>query len=528
MYVFSRSVADHGLADALGRRFLGARTRPRFLAFRVTLTAGLLSSVISDAAVTATLLPVVHAAARRARVPASKLLMPLSFGSLLGGMVTVIGTSSNIAMNDVLVGLGVRPFGVFEFAHVGLVLLVVGALYFLGPGQKLLPARRVAESLTEHYRVPRFVTEVLVAPASSLVNRAIHELEALARHDVTPLGIVRSGGEILAPGPYDRIRPDDVLILQGEPESILRLRGELGLEERPSVPGTTRLSSTDVQLVEAVVPAGSDLAGRTLVEAGFRASTGLNALALSKHGALQALQIGHTRLAVGDTLLLQGHKRDVDRAKEKRQLLVLGQRTPKKEGAGGAITIALLLAVVLVSGFGWVPLPVCALAGALLLVLLRCVDAQAAIEAIDWSVIILIGGLLALGQAFDQHGLGRLAAEFLLAWAGDGRAPTVVMGLLLLGTVVLTQLTSNVSAVVVMTPVAVSLAGTLGLEPRTLAIVVLFGASCAFLSPVGHPANTMVAGPGDYRFRDFARVGAPLTVLIAALIAVLVPLAWAL
>jgi len=528
MYAFATAVGRSGITSFIGERLLGHGTGEAHLAFRIVLIAGLLSSVLSNAAVVATLIPVLGSVAGRARVPASRLMMPLAFGSLLGGMLTVIGTSKNIAVNDLIEQSGAEPFGLFEFSLYGLALLAVGALFFLGPGRRLLPRSRVEETLSEHYQVPKFVTEVLVVPTSSLINRSVADLDVFERYGISLLGLVRAEGEpVMAPGPYNRIRNDDVLILQGEPEAIMRMRHDLGLRERHSAEvGDVRLVSADVQLVEAVVPATSSLVGRTLVEADFLASTGLNVLALSKHGDVLPTKLGEARLEVGDTLLVQGHARDLHRASQGRNLVVLGEHRGGDLGRNGAVTLGLLAAVLLVAALTSVHLSVAALAGALGLVLLRCVRADDVRQGMDWSVLILIGGMLSLGRAFEKHGLGAEVATSLESMLGSFENPMVFLGVLFLATLLLTQVINHVAAAMIMTPVALSLATQLGVDDRAFLLAVLTGAEFAFMSPVAHQANAMVVGPGDYRYRDFLRVGTPLTLVLGVAAMLLIPLFW--
>ncbi len=528
MYVFGRAVIRWGLAEVAGERLLrtGAHSEAS-LCFSVTLIAALLSTVLSNTGVCAAMIPVVSTVARKRNVPASRLLMPLAFGSLLGGTVTVIGTSSNIALNGMLLERGLEGFSLFEFARVGIVLVLLGSLYFLGPGRLLLPRRRVDESLTEHYQIPKFVTEILVEPSSNLINRSVIDLPHFERYGITVLSIVRPDTEatVIAPGPYNRVRPDDVLIVQGEPDALLRMRQDLGMQERTSVSvGDTRLDSADVQLVEAVVPVNSPLVGQTLLEADFTGSTGLNVLAVSKKGDLHATKIGHSRLHTGDTLLIQGHRRDVDRARQRREVLVLTELEPPPIGRGAMITLALLAFVLIASAFNIVPIEVAALFGALGLVLTRCVTAEDALRSIDWPIVILVGGMLALGAGFNKSGLGDNVAMLF----GDMHSadPRWILLALLVATASLTQLTNNVAAVSIMTPIALAVSEQAGLASRPMLIGVMIGASMAFMSPVGHQSNAMVAGPGDYRFKDYLRVGTPLTIALSLAAWVLIPMMW--
>ena len=530
MYVFGRAVTRWGLAETLGQRLLrlGGKSEAR-MGFLVTIASGLLSTVLSNTGVCAALIPVVSTVGRRTGIPASRLMMPLAFGSLMGGMVTVIGTSSNIALNGVIVEAGREPFALFEFSALGLGLLVVGSLYFLSPLRRLLPRSRVDESLTEHYQVPKFVSEILVEPSSTLINRSVADMPFFEKYGITVLSIVRSESEasVLAPGPYNRIRTEDVLIVQGEPDALLRMREDMNLRQRESVTvGDQRLDSADVQLVEAVVPSRSSLEDRTLVEADFRANSGLNVLALSKHGHVSPTKIGKTRLSVGDTLLIQGHRRDIERVRRSRDLLVLGEVEIPPLGRGGLVTMVMLALVLLSAALGLVPISVAALTGAIALVLFRCVTAEEAVRAVDWSVVLLVGGVLALGLAFQRAGLGDEVASLFVELADDKFSPLLLLTCILTATILLTQLTNNVAAAVIMAPIAISLAERTGLDDRALLVGVMVAASMAFMSPVGHQANTMVTGPGDYRFKDFLRVGTPLTLLMLLASILLLPLLW--
>ena len=536
MYVFGHAFTRSGAAEVLSRQVLRGRvTSERGLVARVTVLAGLLSSVLSNTGVVATMIPICNGLARRKRLSISRLLMPMAFGSLLGGLVTVLATSTNLVINQSLRDAGVAPFSLFEFSHLGLALLAVGSLYLVGPGRALLPRSPVGQSLSERYQVPRFVTEILVEPTSTLINRAVADIEVFARHSVTVLGLVRAGGEspLLAPGPYNRVRADDTLILQGSPEDIVALSEEVPLRERKYVDTSdARLVSDDVRLVEALVPAGSDLVGATLARAEFRTRTGLNVVAISKSSGVQLQRLLEVELEVGDTLLVQGHLRDLERARQGREVLVLSEVGTPRFARNGWITILTLLGVLLAAALlPGLSLGALALAGVLVLVGLRVVRTDEAYRAIDWGVVFLVGGMLALGRAFQMHVLDpertQDASNLLAGLVADGHTtPTVLLAGLLGATVLLTQVLNNASTAVIMTPIALEVAGAAGLDARPFLMAVVAGSSLGFLSPVAHQANAMILGPGGYRYRDFLRVGAPLTVLLLVASVVLIPALW--
>lgn len=526
MYVFGAAFTRWGLAEFLGSKTLGGPAPSELgLVLRVLVLSAVLSAFLSNAGVVAILIPVLSSTGRRARIPASKLMLPLAYGSLMGGLLTVIATSKNLAINGLMASYGHAPLRLFEFTPFGLVLLGFALLYFVFPGRKLLPRSRVDETLTEHYQVPKFVTEVLVEPASTLINRSVGDTDFFERYGVTVLGIVRPDStSVLAPGPYNRIRRDDTLVLQGTPDDILRLREDQSVKLVDSAStADTKLEADDVQLLEAVVPAGSRLDGRTLAEAEFRAQTGLNVLAVAKHGEVQPGRISEVRLEVGDTLLIQGHQRDVDRARRTREILPLDEVKQAPIGRGAWTTAACLLFVLVVAYFNWMPLSVAAVLGALALILTGSLPSKDIYRSMDWKALVLIGGMLSLGKAFQVTRLDQDLARRLGELAGNSDSPYLMIAALMAAAAILTQVTTHIAAAVIMTPVALSFADQLAVDDRAFVMAVLTGASLAFMSPVAHQANAMVVGPGDYKYRDFLKVGTPLLVLLFAVATFLIP-----
>lgn len=524
--LFGHALSRWGVGEVAGQRLLAAPGLGEAgLILRITIVSAVLAAVMSDVAVVAVLIPTISNVAKKRGTSMSRLLLPVSFGAFLGDLLLVVGSAKNLAVNGVLAQQGERPFGMFEFTHFGLALLVIGALYLAGPGRRLLPRTRSVASLSERYDVPGFVTELKVEPASTLINRSVSDVETMRGSGLRVLGIVRAGdeGTLLAPGAYNRIRRGDTLVLQGESEAILRMREELGLSLAEGA--HHELDAGDVQLVEAVVPAGSSLVGKTLAESWFAERTGLKPLALSKHGEVES-GVHRTPLEVGDSLLIQGHARDLERARSERELIVLESLESARIGRGGQVSVALLVAMLATGISGLLPLHVAALAGAVGLVLLRCVPAREVYPNVDWMVVILIGGMLALGRAFEKHHLAEHAGELVAGAAASLGGPHAALALLLLVAVALAQTSTAIATAVILTPVALSLAAGMGVDSRAFTMAVLTGTNCAFLSPVSHPANAMVVGPGEYRFRDFLRVGAPLTLLILAFAVWALPWLW--
>lgn len=528
MYVFSAAIGRWGVAEAMGQRLLanlaGGETR---LCLQVMLVTGLLSGFLSNTGVVAIMIPIVTAVARDRRIPVSTILIPLSYASLVGGLLSLVATSKNVAVNERLGQMGSEPWGLFEFTPYGLLMLALATAFMTLVGRRMLPRGRVAEGLAQHYQVPKFVTEVLVEPNSTMINRTVGDIERLAEIGVSVLGIVRDGEEsIMAPGPYNRIRRADTLVLQGEPEAILRAQKSFELKLVTSArAGDIRLDSSDVRLIEVVVPSGSRLVGHTLVEAEFEARTGLNVLGLSSGGEIEA-RLGQRRLVVGDTLLIQGHEHDIERARRDREVLVLGEVPKRLIGRGGLVTLGLLLGVLVAAGTHLMPLSVAALAGAIGLVLFRCIPIEEAYRAIDFMVLVMIGGMLALGLAFKSSGLAEDIAQWVFSIGAGTPDPRLLLAVILIATALLTQVATHIAAALIMTEVSAELAVQMGISDRAFVMGVLTAASCAFMSPVAHVANAMVVGPGDYRYRDFLKVGTPLTLFILVAAWLVLPVFW--
>ena len=533
MYVFGFSVSKWGLAEELGQRLL-LRGDPDNMSegkllVRITFVAGLLSGVLSNAGVVAALIPVISSVSRRTKIPVSRLLIPLSYAGLIGGMVTVIGTSKNIAVNDLYRTITTtatepgREFGMFEFSLFGLALLVAVAAYFLGPGRLLLPMRRVEEDLAEHFEATRYVSELRVPDRSPLIGRSLVSSGLNERDGLRILGIMRAdSARVLAPGRYNTIRAGDALLLQGDPQSILRVSKELDLvaEHLPA----SVLADGNVSLVEAVVPAGSVFDGRTLKGVDFAASTGLNVLGLCKHGLIHRTKLGRIRLEVGDSLLLQGHPPDIERMRRSRSLLILDEVRTPLEGRGALITIVTLLTVVLLSAVTPLHISTAALLGVIVMLATRAVTAPEIRASVNFQVLILIGGMMALGTAFQSTGIAELLATSI---SNTNLGPYPILLILLTATMALTQVMNYVAAALIMTPVAIDLAHSMpGAPEKALLMAVITGAGLAFMTPVAHQCNAMVVGPGDYKYRDFIKVGAPLTLLLIGLAMLLIPVFW--
>lgn len=524
IFVLSAALVRTGVMEWLAGAFyrVAGHTESRVVA-AVATTAAALSAFFSNTNVTAVLMPGVLELSRTTGVRAGRLLIPLAYASMLGGTCTLIGTSTNLAASGMFAELGLAPIGVFELAPVGVVMVVVGVLYLALVGRHLLPRRRAA-TLSEEYRVGDYLAEIVVGPEADLAGQTLEE-SSLLGGDLAVLAIVRDGTRI-APRASSRVEVGDLLIVQGTRRLLLDLEARPGIdfEDRVSV-GDEELRAEGVRLAEAIVMPRSTFLGRTLRGLDFRRRYGPSVLAIHRRGESIPVKVQNLPLEVGDVLLLQGSVESLELLQERRDLWLLGEvahlpfRTRKGLFALGSAVVA-----VAVGTAGWVPLSVAFLLAALAVVLAGCLRPEELYRVIEWRLLVLIGGMTSFGVAMETTGAASYLAGRIVDWTQPLGVLFVLAAFVAL-TMLLTQPMSNAAAALVVLPVAVSTAREIGVDPRSVAILVTLAASLSFIAPF-EPACLLVYGPGRYRFRDFVRAGLPLTLIAFVILMVLVPLVW--
>jgi di/tricarboxylate transporter len=526
MFVISAGLQASGVVQFLGDRLL--RHGPSSV-FMLMLLIGLViapvSMFINNTAAVAVFLPVVLRASHGNHVSPSKLMMPLSFFAMLGGICTLIGTSTNILVSSIAAERGIAPFEMFEFFKLGTILLVICGAYLLLVGRHFIPERLHAESLTEGFHLNRYLGEVVVLPDSPLIGHTLIEASLGERYDLEVLGHVRdkvmrpvpTGTEILVEG--------DILLVKAPAAALIQLRDKAGLAVRPGRrPGDADLRSGDSALVEGVITPNSDLEGRSLKRVDFRNRFGATALAIRRHGEDIREKIGHIRLRVGDELLILAPRRSLERLRRQRSFVVLEElEVPVVKPVMAVTSILVVAGVVISAAMGLYSIAQSAVAGAVAMVLTGCIPVRRVYENIDWSVIFLLAGLIPLGLALEQSGAAATAVHWLLQLTGAW-GPSAVLGTLFLVSVLLTGVMSNNATAALLAPLAIIGARTLGIDERPLLVAVTFAASAAFYTPIGYQTNLLVYGPGGYRFTDFVRVGGPLTVIYWLLATLLIPI----
>lgn len=535
LLAMTQGLAATGVMRALAGRlgFLGRLGDVGFVIGVMVIVAAF-SSVVSNTVTTAAFLPIVMSGAARAGVPNRQVLLPLSFASMLGGTITLFGTSTNLVMSEVMERAGLGPLRVFELAPAGIPITVVGVVVIALVAPRLLrgdAGQEDEDALPER----AYLAEVAVPHGSPHVGRAIGDVaHALG---AKPIAVVRDDRAVPHPDPI--VRPEDRVVIEGPREEIVEAADAGGVrtpDEEAAAPARDEADSA-VLVVEAAVPPESRLVGRTMGQARLAERLGVELLAIHRRPAShrqtrRAMQgtardapsLGELPISVGDVLLLRAPAERIRELASAGLLLVLTgiEHDPPRRGKG-LLAIALFLGALVVGSLKLLPMAVAGLAGMLAMVLTGCVDGRRALR-VDWRVVLLIGSMLALGLGMEKSGAGKVVGEAVahVATFGGPRAVVVVLAAL---TIVLSAPMSNQAASLVVFPIALAAAQRLGIDPRPLAIAVTLAGSCSFMTPL-EPSAMLVYGAGRYRFADFVRTGAPVTAAVVVLIALLVPIVW--
>lgn len=532
LFILVGGLIKTGLVDLIGRRMSKIAGSNVFILTALIMTAAAVSaSVLKNTTTAAMFLPIVIGLAAKTKVPPSKLLMPLAFGAILGGSCTLIGTSTNLAVSGAIQRYGQAPFSMFELAPVGIITFSVGMLYMLFIGRHFLPSRGGEDSLTEQYHIREYVSELLVLPDSALVGKTLDEANINTELELNVLGIIRDGERINAPGPTERIRRRDSLIVEGKITNILRVKEEIGLEIKPDfMLNDVVLEGERVELFEVMVMRDSRLVGHTLRTLRFRQSYDLTVLAIDRHGETFIEKLSDVSLRFGDVLLVQGNRDRIEPLVADRELMLLEDvsessfRIEKRRWAIGAFFLFLALSMSkVVIGYD-IPLAVCVLIGVMLLLATKTVRYSEMYDLIDFRLLVLIACMMSFGVAMESTGADKYLAGQINTYFGQFGGSAVLAGFFLL-TVALTQPMSNQAAALVVLPVAVQTALSLGLNPRTFIVGVTYAASFSFITPL-EPACVLVYTPGRYRFMDFVKIGTVLTIIVFVVSITLVPIFW--
>ncbi len=539
IFIVSGGLFHTGVANLLGDRLfkLGGRSPSRLIALLMT-TVGLMSGVMNNVGATAVLMPAVVTMSRKARLSVSRLLMPLAFGSLLGGMTTLISTPPNILVSDALRTAGLEPFGLLDFAPVGLAALAAGVGYMALIGYRLLPKRSAQERLAEVagpnvelvdlYRLGERLFRARIPTGSPLIGKTLAESGLRENFGLSAIALKRGGHAQLDLDKDTVLRRGDELLIEGMVDHLVWAQETGYLDVQPEVGIHDRdLQSAAVGIAEVLLSPHSRLPGKTLSDIHFREKFNLTVLAILRDGKPTRTGLAHIPLRFGDTLLVQGPRQQIRILQHDPDFVVLSDledgmrvRANKAPLAAGLLLVMLVPVVI-----GWLPITASALLAGVLMVITGCLTMDEAYQSIEWKAVFLVAGTLPLGIAMEKTGTAAFLAGLLVNLVGGFGPLALLAGFYILANL-LTQFMSNAAIAVLLAPIALGAARQTGASPHALLMAVAVASSASFLTPVAHQSNVLVMGPGGYRFGDYLKAGLALDLLVFVIALIILPLLW--
>lgn len=525
--VVSRGLQNSGLVDLIGQRLARLKGGVTVQLAALTGLILVLSAFMNNVGALALLLPVTIQLARKKNYSPSIFLMPIAFASLLGGMTTLIGTPPNIivaSFREESVGV---PFGMFNFTPVGLGVALAGVLFIVTVGWRLIPNRVSSSSANGMFDIDKYFTEVRVPEASKRSGVRLSEFKELSEAQAVIVGIVRGKRRRIPPTAHTVLEEGDILTVRVDSENLENLVNSTGLELVGSEKiGITDLEAEQVNLAEAVVMPNSMMIGGTARSLNLRRNFGVNLLAISRQGARLRARLDRITFQTGDVLLLQAPESMLTEILSRLGCLPLAGRGLRL-GQPRRIVLSLMIFLIAlgVAAAGLVPVSIAFMSAVVLMLMTRLLSLREAYESIDWPIIILLGAMIPVGEALETSGAAQMIADGLLHISSQ-MSPVITLTIVLVGTMFLSDLVNNAAAVVLMAPIGISVAHGLNANVDPFLIAVAIGASCAFLTPIGHQSNTLVMGPGSYQFGDYWRMGLPLEIIVVIVAVPLILLFW--
>ena len=517
VYIVSGGLFNTGVADYMGRfiLYLSGTSEIRLIAV-IMIVCGSMSAFMNNVGATAMLLPAVVSISWQTKIPVSKLLIPLSFSSLLGGGITLIGTPANILATNIITERGLPTFGFFDFAPVGIAVFAAGILYMIFVGRHLLPVRQPPIDKKISNQLRSYLFEARVLEDGKLAGVSLLDSRLGADYDLTVVGIIRDKKTKKVLHRNTIIQSDDILLLEGSVDKLMTAKEALGLTVLSEKQEDLDVLDTgeDDDVLEATLAPRSSMVGRTLQSLQFRDRFGFTVLAVQREGEMITKRLRSIKLQFGDNLLLQGPRDRIPSLQQGNDFLVLeAVNIPKNVKHKMPIAIATLIAVIGLVVFAGLDISLAMVMGAVTMVLTGCLSIEEAHESIDWRTVFLVAGMLPLGTAMESTGAARYIADGMLDMIG-GMGPYAALAGVYLLAALITQPMSNAAAMVLVVPIAIDTATSLGANHLAFVLAVVVGGVTSFLTPVGHKANVLVFGPGGYKFFDYARVGGLLTLVI--------------
>ncbi len=549
--VLSAGLQLTGAVDALARAALPTATGPVLTIAALTAMGAVMSAFMNNVGALALLMPVAIQLAEKHGMAPGKILMPLAFGTILGGMTTLIGTPPNLIVAGFRAEAGLGSFAMFDYTPVGLAVAATGVLFIVLIGWRIVPSRQ--GSASNGFDLGAYITELRVLEGGEAEGKSLRELESVLRDaDAQVVGLVRGHTRVITPNLGRRLRSGDILLLEAEPDALASVMSTLGLkleeavkpeeeakQEEASEEGTKRdrrrregdeeerkSDTGEILVQEMVVMPGASIIGRSATDLHLRSSHGLNLLAISRQGRRSIRRLRTTVIAAGDVLLMQGPPDALAGFASAFGCVPLAARPLNIPNKRKSVMAMLVMALAVASAaFGWLPAAVSFAGGVLLFMALRIMPLRKVYEAVDWPVVVLLAALIPVAGAMSTTGTADLLATGLLEGLGAGH-PVIALALILVVTMTLSDFMNNAATAAVMCPLAMSTAGQLGVNVDAFLMAVAIGASCAFLTPIGHQNNTLILGPGGFRFGDYWRLGVPMELIVVAVSIPLLLVVW--
>ena len=495
-------------------------------------TISIASSLINNTAIVAIFMPITIRLAHNYHVSPSKMLIPLSYAAILGGTLTLVGTSTNLLVNSIYMSYeGSQPLGMFEFLKYGSIILVIGTVYLLFIAPRLIPSRTTTSSLTKSYHLGGYLTEMKVKKGSVLVGKSCFDRSINQNYDVTVLDIIREKKHIVKDIRRTILKEGDILFVRGTLENFLRMKEVEGVALLTDEKLTqSELEQEDNELVECLLTDDSGLVGKSLMSTNFRQIYGAFILAIRREGDIFRKKIAHMKLRAFDTLLVYGPSKKIASLSDSGNFIVLGKVQARliKEKFWW-VSIYVVLISIIFAAVGYIPIMKGAFLSVVILLSLKIITAQESYQSIHWQVIFLIAALIPIGIVIQKTGtadwIGNNISNFIFLFSSELQ-PYVLLATIYFITMILTEISSNVATAIIMVPIAIAVSNQLGLEPRPFVFTVAFAASSSFITPIGYQTNLMVYGPGGYKFSDYIRVGLPLSLILLVSAVFIIPKLW--